>query len=68
MEIENLLRDLIKMNTVNDLENKKIMDYLEDYLKKIGFKTEYKTKCLVMSWKKSYFVIYRTYRCSFSFK
>lgn len=49
MKIENLLDDLIKINTVNDLENKKIIDYLEDYLKNIGFKTEYKTKGLVMS-------------------
>lgn len=49
MIIEELLDDLIKINTVNDLENKKIMDYLENYLKKIGFKTEYRTKCLVMS-------------------
>lgn len=47
--MEKILSDLIKINTVNDLENKKIIDYLEDYLKKIGFKTEYKTKCLVMS-------------------
>ena len=49
MKIEEILNDLIKINTVNDLENKKIINYLEDYLKKIGFKTEYKTKCLVMS-------------------
>lgn len=34
---------------MNDLENSKIIDYLEVYLKKIGFKTEYKTRCLVMS-------------------
>ena len=49
MKVEDILNDLIKINTVNDLENSKIIDYLEDYLKKIGFKTEYKTKCLVMS-------------------
>lgn len=49
MKIEELLDDLIKINTVNDLENKKIINYLENYLKNIGFKTEYKTKCLVMS-------------------
>lgn len=49
MEIEYLLEDLIKINTVSDLENKKIINYLEEYLKNIGFKTEYKTKCLVMS-------------------
>lgn len=49
MKVEDILNDLIKINTVNDLENSKIIDYLENYLKKIGFKTEYKTKCLVMS-------------------
>lgn len=49
MRIEELLSDLIKINTVNDFENDKIIDYLENYLKEIGFKTEYKTKCLVMS-------------------
>lgn len=49
MEIEDLLNDLISINTVDDLENKKIINYLENYLEKLGFKTEYKTKCLVMS-------------------
>lgn len=49
MEIEELLNDLIKINTVKDKENKIIIDYLEKYLKGIGFKTEYKSKCLVMS-------------------
>lgn len=49
MEIEDILDDLIKFNTVNDLENEKIINYLENYLRKLGFKTEYKSKCLVMS-------------------
>lgn len=49
MEIESILKKLIRCNTVNDLENEKIINYLEDYLRKLGFKTEYKTKCLVMS-------------------
>ena len=49
MKIEKILEDLIKFNTVNDLENNKIIDYLEKYLSSLGFKTEYKTKCLVMS-------------------
>lgn len=49
MKIEDILSELIKINTVNDLENEKIMDYLESFLKGLGFKTEYKTKCLVMS-------------------
>ncbi len=49
MEIEKILKELIEINTVDDLENKKIIDYLEKYLKDLGFKTEYKSKCLVMS-------------------
>lgn len=49
MKIESILNDLIKFNTVNDLENAKIINYLEEYLKNLGFKTEYKSKCLVMS-------------------
>lgn len=49
MKIENILRDLIRFNTVNDLENEKIINYLEDYLKGMGFEIEYKSKCLVAS-------------------
>lgn len=44
-----ILKDLISFNTINDKENKKIIDYIENYLKNVGFKTEYKTKVLVMS-------------------
>ena len=49
MKIEEILETLVSFNTINDLENKKIIDYLEDYLSNLGFKTEYKSKCLVMS-------------------
>ena len=44
-----VLRDLVSFNTISDKENKKIIDYLESYLTNLGFKTEYKTKDLVMS-------------------
>ena len=44
-----ILKDLVKFNTVCDQENEKIINYIENYLKKLGFKTEYKTKVLVMS-------------------
>ena len=44
-----ILGDLVKFNTIKDKENEKIMEYLESYLKKLGFKTEYKSKNLVMS-------------------
>ena len=44
-----LLKDLIKFNTINDKENTKMVEYIKNYLTKLGFKTEYKTKNLVMS-------------------
>lgn len=44
-----VLKDLVSFNTISDKENKKIIDYLESYLANLGFKTEYKTKDLVMS-------------------
>ena len=56
MEVENMeidkykiLKDLVSFNTIKDKENKKIIDYIENYLKSLGFKTEYKTKVLIMS-------------------
>lgn len=51
MEIEKykILKDLVSFNTIKDAENKKIINYIENYLKKFGFKTEYKTKDLIMS-------------------
>lgn len=44
-----ILKELVKFNTIKDKENKKIINYIENYLKNLGFKTEYKTKALVMS-------------------
>ncbi len=44
-----ILKDLVSFNTINDKENKKIINYIEHYLKNLGFKTEYKTKVLIMS-------------------
>lgn len=49
MKVDEILRDLVKFNTVNDRDNKDIVDYLESFLLNLGFKTEYKSKCLVMS-------------------
>lgn len=49
MKVDEILRDLVKFNTVNDRDNKEIIDYLESFLLNLGFKTEYKSKCLVMS-------------------
>lgn len=47
--MKKILKDLVSFNTINDLENDKIINYIENYLKRYGFKTEYKTRCLVMS-------------------
>lgn len=44
-----ILKDLIKFNTIKDKENSNIINYLEEFLSKFNFKTEYKDKCLVMS-------------------
>ena len=49
MEEFKILKDLVKFNTIKDKENKEIINYLESYLEELGFKTEYKTKDLVMS-------------------
>ena len=39
----------MKFNTVNDKENEKIINYIEQILKSKEFKTEYKSKSLIMS-------------------
>ena len=44
-----ILSDLVKFNTIKDKENGAIIEYIEKYLKGIGFKTEHKTKNLIMS-------------------
>ena len=44
-----ILKDLIGFNTIKDQENKKIINYIEIFLKNLGFKTEYKGKNLIMS-------------------
>ena len=49
MEKYKILKDLIGFNTIKDKENEKIINYIEEYLKNIGFKTDYKGKYLIMS-------------------
>ena len=49
MEKYKILKDLAGFNTIKDKENKEIIDYLENYLLSLGFKTEYKDKALIMS-------------------
>ena len=49
MEEFRILKDLVSFNTIKDKENEAIMNYIENYLKNLGFKTESKTRNLVMS-------------------
>lgn len=44
-----ILEELVKYNTVKDKENEKILTYIEDYLKGLGFCIERKERYLVMS-------------------
>lgn len=45
-----LLKQLLKFNTIKDKENKEIINFIENYLLDLGFKTEYKEKSLIMSY------------------
>lgn len=49
MEQYKILKDLISFNTIEDKENTKIIEYIEKYLSTLGFKTEHKSKYLIMS-------------------
>ena len=49
MEKYNILKTLVKINTIKDKGNNEIIDYLESYLLDMGFKTEYKNKALIMT-------------------
>lgn len=48
-EIE-ILSDLVKFNTIKDKENNQILDYIESYLKRLGFIVEKRDKYLIMSY------------------
>lgn len=54
MEVEEILKNLIRFKTYRDYENKEIMNYLQKLLEKKGFKTELRSKCLVMGIKEKY--------------
>ena len=47
--MKEILKELVRINTIKDKDNKEIINYIENYLKDLGFTTEYKSKCLVMS-------------------
>lgn len=52
LNVENVLENLLKCNTVKDKENEKILNYIEKKLNSIGFITEKRDKFLIMSNKK----------------
>lgn len=46
---EEILKELVKFNTIKDKDNSKIMDYLENILKEMGFRTIERDRILIMS-------------------
>lgn len=49
MKVEKILEDLVSFDTIKDKQNKEIINYIENYLMNLGFKTEKKEKYLIMS-------------------
>ena len=47
MELKEILKKLVSYNTIKDKQNKEIMDFIEEYLKKYRFKTTRIKKCLI---------------------
>lgn len=50
-EIE-ILKELVKFNTIKDKENEKILNYIEQFLEKLNFKVEQKSKYIIMEYGK----------------
>lgn len=51
MEAKEILKELVKFNTIKDKENKKILDFIQNLLEEKGVRLEYRSKCLVISTK-----------------
>lgn len=49
-----ILRNLVRFNTVKDKENAQMISYIEEILREQGFQTDYKGRNLVMSIKKEW--------------
>ena len=47
MELKEILRKLVSYNTIRDTQNKEIMNFIEEYLKKYNFTTKRFKKCLI---------------------
>lgn len=48
--IMDILKKLVEFNTIKDKENEKIINYIENELTKLEFKTQYKGKYLIMQY------------------
>ena len=48
LNVEEVLENLVKFNTIKDKENKEVLDYIENTLISMGFKTEKRDKFLIM--------------------
>ena len=51
--MEEILEKLVKFNTIKDKQNKEVLDYIQEYLKNLGFTVEKRKKYLVMSYGKN---------------
>lgn len=47
MDVKEILKKLVSYNTIKDNQNKEIMDFIEEYLKKYNFTIKRINKCLV---------------------
>jgi acetylornithine deacetylase len=47
MNLIEILKNLVRLNTIRDRENNLIIDFIENYLQGLGFKTKRVDKCLV---------------------
>ena len=49
MQAKDILAKLVSFNTIEDRDNSAILDFIEKYLADLGFRTDYRSKCLIMS-------------------
>ncbi len=47
METKEILKNLVRYNTIRDEENKELMNYVEEYLKQYNFTVQRVKKCLI---------------------
>lgn len=47
MDVKEILKKLVSYNTIKDGQNKEIMNFIENYLKKYGFNVKRINKCLI---------------------